>query len=192
MIQRTRTTPSPATDNGAKLTGNKAAKAVLDRMLAKAITKVSDLPDRKAKLHYVADMIEAQALVEKNIGFNMGTYRSDLDSDSDEQDMTGKGCGTIACIAGWTMLLEKGADYNTETVIQRGQNQWDVKSSFHVDAANILGITEGESDDLFLGNAAYCSLDDITVEHAVAVIRDFADNGEVRWNHFDSEGKEIT
>lgn len=181
MTQRTRTTPSPATDSGARLTGNKAAKAVLDRMLAKAITKVSDLPDKKSKLHYVADMIEAQALVEKGIGFNMYDYRSDSE-DGKQTDKFGHSCGTVACIAGWTMLLEKGADYGKNKALD-----------FHAQATRLLNLTRDESDELFTMDNSYGgTLYDVTPARAVAVIRHFADTGAVDWDSFDDEGKKIT
>lgn len=174
MTQRTIRNPlSPAKPFGAELKGNKAAKSVLEKTVIKAMPKISELPNRKAKLHYVADMIEAQALVEKGVRFNMAHWKSDISYDR-SQDQTGASCGTVACIAGWTMLLEKGVDHPDRHI--------------HGDAQELLGLTEEEAQMLFLGEDEYggdvCELEDVTLEQAVSVIRDFADNGKVRWAEF--------
>lgn len=176
MTQRTIRNPlTGESPTGDKLTGNKAAKAALERAKDPVLLKISDLPDRKAKLHYVADMIEQQALVMKDIGFNMGHWKSNVPEWDGVKDRTGNSCGTVACIAGWTMLLEDGVE-RAEVGIER-------------DAQKLLGLTSEEAQMLFLvqdeyGDDASYEMSDVTPQEAVKVIRYFADKGTVRWRKF--------
>lgn len=173
MTQRTRTTPSPATDNGAKLTGNKAAKAVLDRTLEKIIAtplenmKLSELPTTKERLLMLADIIEAQALLSKGIGFNMSDWHSK--TYDKYQDRGGHFCESAACIAGSAVMWEDG------------KPPYASGSGYSERAAEILGVTYDDSDQLFTPSGRSSVGYSATPIQAAAVIRNFAETGIVDW-----------
>lgn len=161
------------------LVGNAAARDALQKAAeCSRRPKVSSFATKRERLHYVADMIESAALKKDGIGFDMEFWRCDL---AVEQQNS---CNTLGCIAGWTMFLENGTDYGKADPF---------RTKFASPAATILKLSPDEQTMLFHGNNAYgvrvIRLDDITEKQAAAVIRDFADNGEVRWGKFDRNGK---
>ncbi len=175
MTQRMKT-PAPANDaRGPALTGNKAAQAALERMVTPTLHKVSDLKTKRERLLYVADAIESAALVEEGIGFNMSDFYAPRDHVS--RDMTGNRCKTIACIAGWTTLLE----YGVEDAEAGGMN-------FADRAGEILMLSGDQRYSLFYGHGIRNGLETASTRQAVAVIRHLANKDEVRWDMFKKDG----
>lgn len=188
MRQKKSNNESLKNDQSSTAAGNASVRAVLQKTAEFApLPKVSSFATKRERLHYVADMIEQAALAKEGIGFNMTTWRHDPETSASAYlDQTGHACKTVGCIAGWTMFLENGCSYGVG----------ELGNSFDGPAANILGLTSAEQAMLFLGlghnliTTASGPLHSVTDKRAVAVIRDLADNGEVRWHRFDSEGKE--
>jgi hypothetical protein len=128
---------------------------------------------RKQSLLDVADAIEAGAVAD--LGFNMALCVSD-----ELPDRSGRGCGTVGCVAGWavTVLDSDGKRHTTplsasalsvaynSVVWQRGRDR--------------LGLTEEQADWLFLGRWHKSSRTDgvkiglITPAEAVAELRRLA------------------
>ncbi len=183
MTQRTRTPATPTQPQADKpLKGNQAAR----NLLAQAISnkKLSELPTREERLLAVADAIERTALVNRDIGFNMETYHG-LAGEEELIDKTENACGTVACIAGWTMLMEN--DWSGS----HAEN--DEGYNFHDNAKELLGLSDEEAARLFLANGARrIMLEDITPQHAVSVIRHLAKTGKVDWDAFGADGKPVT
>src|SRR5882757_7616310 len=114
MTQRQKTPAPVAAPSIDNLHGNIEAihmagkvKAALENIMSAPLEnkKLSELPTKAARLNTLADAIEAQALVKDGIGFNMAKY---YDHAFIHKDKMGHACGTIACIAGWTTLMEDG------------------------------------------------------------------------------------
>lgn len=171
--------------SGVRQSGNSSAgaaaaraKGVIEHVIGPALaTKLSDIPDRADRLRALADIIERHELTKRDIGFNMGPYWRR--SHSGDEDQTGKGCGTVACIAGWAAAFDGAATVHTDS------------SSIAFRAKNILGLSENESTRLFGAYGCRVDLHSISVPLAVAVIRDFADTGEINWHKFDNKGRKI-
>lgn len=195
MTIQKQSAPSAAHSTDAALTGSSTAqsaaakaRAALETIVSPAITpKLSELPTTKERLLAVADAIEHEALVKKNIGFNMSQWYYSSDSERpSRRDKTGHECGTIACIAGWTALMEDGPDRTNmagwETNIDNG---------IPARARVVLGISRDDARHLFTpeDNGYGGGYSEITPAHAVAVIRHYAETGTIRWNNFDSDGK---
>lgn len=95
--------------------------------------------------------------------FDMGLWYH-----NDEDD----GCGTVACIAGWTDVIFwpqlLGID-RSENLEQRAQDA--------------LGLTEDEADQLFVPNIYDLDwhFDDFTTRHAVKVLDHLLETGKVNW-----------
>lgn len=118
----------------------------------------------KERLTKLADHIEnlEKVSLDADEGFNMADYTHD--------------CGSPSCIAGWAVhLFKKESGYEHSTM------------DTHDLAAKILEIDGTTSDELFLGvddnGKGGVYLSKITVEEAVATIRNFVDTGEVDWSH---------
>lgn len=157
--------------------GNKEAAAVLAHIMEAPVEqlrkKVSDFKTKKERLHFVADMIERAALAKENIGFNMGKWKMRASPRHGLDDKTGHRCGTIACISGWTGILEDG---NESDGMPR-------RSKY------LLKLTDLEARALFYGRGrTEFKIEDLTDKQAVSVLRHFADHGEVRWDLFRPDG----
>lgn len=118
----------------------------------------------------VADAIEQHSIPE--LGFNMYDYVCDAEvlDRRGLSDMSGSGCGTTACIAGWAKAIALG---------RTPQNYFGV----HEDAQHWLGLSLEQADTLFYGlGRGIISLPDISSAHAVSVLRHLAETGEVDWS----------
>lgn len=179
MRQKQADVKSSSATNTAELTGNKSAAAVA-QMVAPALQrmkKISDFKTEEEKLNFLADQIEAAALVSEKIGFNMGVYKGRAMKSMPDQ--TGHHCRTVACIAGWAVLMENsgrriGEDY-----------------PFHAKARELLGLSFETASRLFTPHDLGSDWDSITQKRAVAVIRHLAKTGKVCWKLFDNEGNKI-
>ena len=117
----------------------------------------------KDKILAVADAIEKGS---KELGFNMNDYH--CFSSSERIDHTGNNCGTVACIAGWTVFVEHGMD-----VLETERNIDDL-------ATEILDLTLLEKVRLFEPFSPH-DWPSIKPEHAIRVLRNFAETGIVDW-----------
>ncbi len=184
-IQKTATTTPATQAHTEATTGNKTAsdaakkaRGIMETVIGPELTpKLSELPTTEARLMALADAIERAELVKQGVGFNMGRWFA-VTTAIPNKIRTAHACGTVACLAGWTAVLEDGQEGMHEDKVYRR-------------AINILGITDGTAKELFVpeinGGPAHLS---ISAEHAVAVVRNLARTGKVEWNKFDSDGKE--
>lgn len=193
--QRIKTSDAISGNASPELTGNKAAsnaaskaRSALEGILSLAFTgKLSDLKTSKERILAVADAIEQEVLVKDAIGFNMSYYRED-DVSTGRMDKLGHACGTVACIAGWTMLLQEGPLYGKSSEDNDfGDNYSYI---FHDKAAALFGLTDQQADELFLaeGSSFDRSLHDITGKQAIAVLKHLAETGDICWDDFNSDG----
>ena len=128
---------------------------------------------KKRKIRMLADTIEKHAKKKQGIfnsannrnrvGFNMSNFFTEKGNFKDHVD----NCNTVACIAGWALLMEN-------------INPYIPNSSIFIEAATILGLNDEIADQLF-----YPSIDEpynaITTKRAVRVLRELADTGKVNW-----------
>lgn len=193
MNQKQSTPAQPSVTSTDTLHGNAQAKvladkanAALEHLISPAITpKLSELPTVEARLLALADAIERQELVKHGIGFNMAVYYTRSSNDISKQDKTGHHCGTVACLAGWTTLLEDGPNKT-----DFAGNELSLMSGIPGRATAILGIDYGTAVQLFMPSSGDGPqmFNTITPEHAVAVVRHLAATGHVRWSNFDNAG----
>lgn len=120
----------------------------------------------------VADAIEKHEV--PGLGFNMGEVV--CEADGFNPDFSGAGCGTVACIAGWAIALESGAEDGDQAL-----NTYMDTGAGIASAADWLGLPFSKSDRLFFARGADASLRDIKPEQAVAVLRHLAATGKVDW-----------
>ena len=121
----------------------------------------------------VADAIEAADKAETTpvMGFNMNYVREI--SASSEEDMTGHGCGTVSCIAGWTLAID--SDFKIDKKITPDDPLW--KGA----AAHLLGLDKEAAHNLFMAVGA-ADIEEVTPAEAIAVLRHLAETGEVDWS----------
>lgn len=116
----------------------------------------------KANVLRVADAIEKGELVKRGIGFNMAAWNNDAEIHG-LRDLSGHRCGTVACIGGHAAILFPEGHPN-ET----------------------LGLSLSEGKELFYAWSYRewydVKLRNITIRHAVAVLRHLAETGEVDWS----------
>lgn len=128
----------------------------------------------------VADAIEKHSI--PHLGFNMAQFV--CEAAPSIIDHTGHGCGTVACIAGWTNVIGKGlTEHDTHLMSDE---------SF---AADFLGIEfmrddygDTVSDQLFYARshpdyaeAGSFIWPQITADQAVRTLRHLAATGNVDW-----------
>jgi hypothetical protein len=130
----------------------------------------------KEVINAVADAIARGELVEHGIGFNMATWNSGLDI-STYVDQTGGGCGTVACIAGWTSQMFDGNGNRLELDGPLLRTSSDIIDT----ARDAMGLTWEQADDLFVPWASRSVLSQVTNCEAVGVLRKLAETGEVDW-----------
>jgi len=140
-----------------------------------------------AGLEYVATCIETAALAHKDIGFNMGYVITTAGGFAD--DKSGHGCGTVACIAGWTLALldEKGKPrkkpLSPSSLYRLFEGAYDPVR----DARMRLGLTIDQADQLMTPapfGQPICNtrwMRGIPLLEAVEAIRGLIDTGEVKW-----------
>ena len=135
-----------------------------------------ELPEQLVKdLRTVQEILRSD---DPKVGFNMDValYRGE---DMPGLDKTGHGCGTVACIAGHLYLLHRDEPdggheplYNIESGIREIYKEADPRCF-------------GRLNDLFMARyrPSGTSLDDITVDQAIAAIDRFIEtNGEHAWD----------
>lgn len=117
----------------------------------------------KRKVLKLANFIERQGF--KTLGFNMDVF---YDTVEYNEDFSGHGCGTVACVAGWCVAMEHGLkEFNTSTDKHMADDK----------ARDMLGLTDTQADDLFY------ELDQgKTDKDAAKVLRHLAETGKVDWS----------
>ncbi len=115
-----------------------------------------------------------------DLGFNMAFYA--LEGCSAAADRSGHGCGTVGCLAGWTVatMTQKGAPRVRPL---SGAKLYDLDrrtDSIRYEATVALGLTHTQACQLFLPSRR----DDITVKEAIAVLSGLLKTGEVNWGSF--------
>lgn len=118
----------------------------------------------------VADAIEQHSISE--LGFNMAIT---IKEGTSLVDRTGYNCNTVACIAGWAVVIDRGL--KEALVVARNMETCDT-------ALEILDISEEDGDDLFTP-PGYGKGEHTPVQ-AVRTLRHLAATGEVDWDLPDS------
>lgn len=161
---------------------------VIDGLVSPALTpKLSELKTTEERLLAVADAIENEELVKQGIGFHMNWFIQTSEKVR-EKDKTHNFCGTVACIAGWTTLLDdsQGSSiHRTSTGAVRDSSYLDAEER----ATEILDLDKEIAGALFFARRSNVALENITPKHAVAVIRHLAATGRVAWDCFDENGE---
>lgn len=136
----------------------------------------------KDKILAVADAIEKLAVNGNPIpglGFNMAGWAAEVDEEGPQFiDRSKHGCGTTACIAGWTVALE--ARVTPAKLMNIGNIE------IAEMAEQILGLDSYTATALFYsyGRNRNLEMEEITPEEAVAVLRNLAETGDVDWGKF--------
>lgn len=132
----------------------------------------------KERLLQVADAIERGGI--EGLGFNMAYHYLTLSEarvgDKEAQDLSGHDCGTIGCIAGWTVAIFRKPNLLEMHTVE-----------FEDEAASILELHRCIATELFRpehGTGADPDLVpgwDATPAQAAMVIRHLVETGEVDW-----------
>lgn len=117
-------------------------------------------------INRVIASIKGEIEATKEIGFNMGDYVT-----KDAYDLSGRSCGTVACIAGHAYSIVKNGVVDTEVAWREAE---DVGAEF-------LDLGMSDADALFYGYGASCPLDAITPQKAIRTLEHLRDTGEVDW-----------
>lgn len=130
----------------------------------------------------VADAIENHTI--PDLGFNMSNWFSP--TSQDRRDNSGHGCGTVACVAGWSAVLATGR--------QPDNNRWYYgKDHAEKVAKEYLGLSWPDSSRLFEPEEDVYEWRDIPPARAVAVLRHLAATGEIDWTvPFEAKPEPVT
>jgi hypothetical protein len=129
----------------------------------------------KKRLLQLADVLEAHSI--PDVGFNMWTFYIELDkAERGLRDYSNHKCGTVACIAGHTLLL---FEENGRRILEERSFVDDISQK----AAEILGLRPWQTSELFYQTSIPTrgGRQPITPQHAARVIRHLAATGEVDW-----------
>lgn len=136
----------------------------------------------------VAKAIEDHEIA--SLGFNMSDYFSTnkrlWSKNNPDRDRTGHRCGTVACIAGWALacravdegLVKPDA---TEDALRQAVTTYQ-RGGTETVASEYLGLDYTQREHLFCGGKLAGTLSPIRPETAVAVLRHFAETGEIDWS----------
>jgi hypothetical protein len=143
-----------------------------------------DVQRRKDVIRGVAKALEKSVVAKEcHIGFNLSTYYDNNKySIFPIEDRTKHKCGTVACIAGWTVILyKKDGDLR-----KRPLRDSEVYKRYHVgagnimgDAMDIMGISFKEAEALFEPDSVDKTR--VTPKDAAKVLRHFAKTGKIDW-----------
>lgn len=119
----------------------------------------------KERILHLADAIETGSEI---LGFNMNYEYATLDDPS--CDKSDHGCGTVACILGWTVHL-----FCKRPTLCQLQDR-------HL-AASLLAINEDKAYHLFYPSQRYgVKYSEVTPQKAARVLRHLAETGKVDWS----------
>lgn len=128
-------------------------------------------------INKVIASIKGEIEATKKLGFNMS-----YPIQNDRMDRSGRGCGTIACIAGHAYV--NTLDVKRGTIVKLAYTfEWG--KLFKV-AQDELGLTYEEREKLFFAvdpdsEEELADLDEITPEQAIRTLEHLRDTGEVSW-----------
>lgn len=110
------------------------------------------------------------------IGFNMNWWYSPT-TDPTEEDLSGRNCGTVACIGGWTEVVF-GISHSDPMSV----------------AKDTLGLSEGDANHLFFPrqDIGECHPYDATMDQAIFLLRHLAETGEIDWELAMSQPTPVT
>lgn len=111
----------------------------------------------------------------KTLGFNMDVFC--YTTNDMEDDMTGRGCGTVACIAGHAFHLSNTRRKAANTAKKRLPGY-----EFTDAAADWLELDETRASALFYAKGAGKDMSYIKPEEAIAVLENLKATGEVDWS----------
>lgn len=105
----------------------------------------------------------------RGVGFNMGYYRP-----RPFEDLSGTDCGTSACLAWWT-VAELGAEHELKQL-----------RAFALPkrAAELLGLPEEISKQLFGGNLSPETLQSVKLETVIKALQTVAVGEELGWDFY--------
>ncbi len=120
-----------------------------------------------------AELIQAAVDAKKpKVGFNLVSYKA---TDGNNEDKTGHGCGTTACIGGFAYLASGRtiAEFKKASTVNIAQ-----------EAAKFLGLTKAEKDELFTPDIILRCDDrwlDVTPKNAIATLYASAAAKKIIW-----------
>lgn len=110
----------------------------------------------------------------ERVGFSMDTYAGVKDFSTGPLGDSSSGSGTVACIAGHSYLMATGVTVQEAMAATDGE-------TIETVAANFLGLTRDQANDLFFDLPEEIALMDVSVEQAIGTLKRLLDKGEVRW-----------
>jgi hypothetical protein len=127
----------------------------------------------KDNIDLTINSIKGEIEATKNLGFNMDVFHGFSQYSSDK---SGRYCETVACIAGhaYNSIFGEPITAGLESTIVNVFNL--VKE---------LGISEKQSYELFygeIGDSKVIDIKSIRPEHAIAVLENLKETGEVDWS----------
>lgn len=114
---------------------------------------------------------EHEEAAQREIGFNMGSYVTEVNLDL--MDQSHRGCDTIACIAGHAYLL--ATSNKAEVAMMEDPDEIEAV------AAGFIGLSEDEAAHLFYDLPAGHELKDITAAQAIDTLSRLAETGKIEW-----------
>ncbi len=185
MVQKQKTAEVKSSAPAETQKGNLAAKKLLENKWAAMGPAKHDVPMNREKILEVADAIESASLLKDSVGFNMSHYISDMTYNEHDHMAKKRGhvCGTVACIAGWTTLVET---QKTGIPIDEAQSKYGFFGA-HYFATKLLGIDSSIAGQLFTPDE-FENYDLLTDKRAVAVLRNLVETGKVQWRKFKNDG----
>lgn len=140
-------------------------------MLMKPIEEEKPKVDYKERILDLADIIEKAKI---NVKFSMGDW---------VEDHGGLNCQTAACIAGYAVCAAHGEDRAKQAVFRpEGRLKlFPGHRGIQDEAARILGLTEEQSDQLFVMDGWDHPMEKVTKKQAAKVLRHLAETGKVDW-----------
>lgn len=120
----------------------------------------------KAKIRAVAVALLTGKLPNRRreIGYNQRKWH---DTRGIMTDHSGRGCGTVCCVAGWTTALFAPRLKKGDQISRR--------------ARQILGLRAVEAESLFSGNVLHSLDREPTNKDAAMVLFNLAETGKVNW-----------
>lgn len=138
----------------------------------------------KKKILEVAALIESNEAREAaglaDVGFNMMVYGTGWMNYRPKDVYTGCACGTVGCVAGFTIMVERGAQGLRDLMAKKEDNGTQIQKV----AEDILEISREEGDALFLSGGTVRGIEaaQILPSEAAQVMRNFVETSNVDWS----------
>lgn len=139
------------------------------------------------RIDQVIASIRGEIKQTETLGFNMNFFLTTADEpeeESDAPDLSGRGCGTIACIAGHAYAL-RHADKSPEHLKSElgAFDQWSIQGQ----AEAWLDLEHEQAQTLFYGRGGP-DLEHIQPEQAILVLETLKRTGTVDWSIVTDQG----